>query len=265
MTVTHHYLSKITSKGFNDRYADIYGGSLLSGFYFEQGTDPLSITISAQQDPSSVLVFSNGVRIEEKYPIENAITLADNITTKVRKDWIYIVYEYGRYETTVNFEVLSSNDEPYVNKDMYMLLGLIIVPPNASGLVDCAIEYVNRGLHLQDVAKDITFKGTVSLLEDPIDSRHVTTKQYVDERTNQKYHRSEASRYNSALRLFEEVRFYRPDNTLALITNIEEVSKGKPTKISCSVIDEKGVSEIDNYKWILEYDSENRMINKYRT
>lgn len=177
------YESELQSAEFNQRFADLLGGSVLSGYRFQRSTTARYINLIRGNDVSSVIVTNMGARIEEFADVRDKIFIEINATPTVRVDSIYAVYMHGG-SNVVDYAVVKGYPNgapvPMMNKEIYTFLGYVKAPPNSGALTDIDLLPVNKGIKTLDVGGKATFKNDV-LVEGAIQiDRELLSKGKVD-------------------------------------------------------------------------------------
>lgn len=213
-TISFLYESELLSAEFNQRFADILAGSVLSGYRFELSSTPRYINLVRGGDVSSVLVTNLGTRIEEEADVNDNLYLEANTTSTDRIDSIYLTYIHGSTNDSVEYVVIKGYPDgtpvPMMNKEMYTFLGYIKVPAEDQPLTEIDLMPVEIGIRKLDVAgkanlkgdvlvegstqiersllvkggitieSDALFKGKITSERQPVDDLDVATKSYVD-------------------------------------------------------------------------------------
>ena len=279
MGILFRYKNALSSAEFNQRFADVIGKSVLQGFYFKEGTSPLSLSITAQGDESSLLITKTGARIEEFEELSDVLTLISNNTSSERIDTIYAKYEHGSRDATVEFVLIQgSNGLPAALQDerTHTLLGYVHVPPGASSIRYMHFVYPPRGFHLKKVANEVEFQSTAHFhkgirVPDPLDAKDVVTKEYVDGKIYTDIQESfphlsvQSNTFNENQSVYEMVQYKRKDGTLAFESKLSGLdAEGRFTKIVIKHFSPDGFTEVDSEEWRLSYDGFNNIASKVR-
>lgn len=212
--VSFLYESELHSLEFNQRFADMLGGSVLAGYRFQISATPGYINLIRAPNDSSIVITNKGARIEETNDVMGKIFLEANDTPTERIDSIYIAYMHGGSVDTVTYTVIkgypNGTPVPMMNKDVYTFLGYIRVPPNLEDLTNNDLLPVDIGLNFLEVSGkadfknganfegpvqldrgllakgnvkmtgDVVFEGKVTSSRYPVEDLEVVTKSYVD-------------------------------------------------------------------------------------
>ena len=284
--ITHLYKGSLSSSAFNKRFADILGGSVLSGFYFGLGTRPNAISLLMGRDASSLLVTEAGVRIEEINDVINAVEVEpNNSADSVRTDAIYAVYEHGPGNTDVTYELLAGDAEgnPPSEPDpvTHTLLGYIQVPTGGRELAIDAFFPVEKGLKLRDISNTPMFRKGLQSIENivltasPTKGNHVPNKAYLDDEINKILSRimdiekdhyaldAYSSAYNDQKKVFETVEYRRQDETTHSVSKLSGLDdNGNYRKLTIDFYSNDGETVLRTQHWNFEYDQYGNIISK---
>lgn len=280
MSILFRHKNPLKSVEFNQRFADVIGSSILRGFYFEPGTDDLSINIVSGSDESSLLITKSGVRIEVEENLLDVTTLTENAYPTTRTDTVYAKYVHGNKEAIVEYIVVegTSNGEPAYaeSDDTHVLIGYILLTANATDLTDAVFKYPKRGATLQDVANEVIFKSAVTFdesihLPEPTADTEGANKSYVDKSIKSDvnegfpYGTVISNMYNASSGVFEGVTYRRKDNTIFMQSQLSDLdAEGRFTTITLSRFADDGVTELGAEEWKLTYNEFGKITSKVR-
>lgn len=273
MSILFRHRNPLKSAEFNLRFSDSLGGSILSGFYFVQGTDILDITVTSLEDDKNLLITKTGVRIEETQDLVDILTLTPNTYPVPRIDSIYAKYVHGDKESIVEYVVVEGleNGSPSFaeSENTHTLIGYIHLPKDAEDMSGVKYVYPERGLLLTDVASSTNFKKGIKLPA-PVELTDGVNKRYVDDATLEAsegfpYSSVSSESYNEDQRVFEVVTYKRGDGTTHMTTELSEPNDdGFFTTITLSRYDNRGVEVTGTELWTLTYDEFGNTTSKYR-
>lgn len=290
--VLFSYRNQLSSEQFNRRFADLLGGSVLSGFLFELGTQLNKVSLVRGADASSLLVAKNGVRIESPSDLIDVLTIEPNLGTVDRMDSVYAHYIYGTIDAVVSYIVVKGDDagNPAMLEDplTHTLLGYIKVPANNGTLTAESLLPREVGLALLTVAgeavfkkgftsKDVssfekeanfngavTFNQTVTAEQEPATEKEVANKGYVDGLTKRNLPFDiVSSQYTDAGRVFQVVEQKRPDGTLSLKSTLSNPDANDNYQtLTVEHYGEDGTTVVDTQVWTLTYDANFNIVSK---
>lgn len=277
MGVLFRYKNALSSKDFNLRFADVLGGSILKGFYFKPGSGDLKLTITFGDDDTSVLIMPNGARIEETKELFDVLTIPENTYNVTRIDSVYIRYVHGA-KNNAEIEYLlfegDENGEPIIelNREEYLLLGEIHLPPNVTALESTFFRYPSRGIELKDVANKLDFLNEVHFKEKitlkngaiaptPIEPNDVVTKEYVDKK-HITYDSVESADYDLDKGIFLTSIFKRQGKVLATSEVSDFDADGRFQLLTCTYYEEDGETVHSVESWSFTYDGDGNIVSK---
>lgn len=89
----------LSSEDLNGRFADISGGSILSGFRLAMGSSSYLISLRRQGATTQKIILPSGVKLEETGDAEDVVSVAPNTAGANRYDVLYVNYVHAVNET----------------------------------------------------------------------------------------------------------------------------------------------------------------------
>lgn len=279
MAITFTKGSYFSSEQYNQRFADLLGGSILKGFYLSKGTGNFSVSVTSGADDKNLLITSEGIRIEETNDFPNAFSVKANMTGMVRIDAVYV-----QFENTVNnqqFTFAIQEGEPggelpyFLDNVLHTLIGFVVVPANNEQLTADSFNHPSRGVKLGKVAGGVDFEDEVNLgggatAPDPLIDGAIATKGYVDRTMKENIptyiHNDlsvEVSNYDATNFVYKHAKYTRPDGTRYMTSDLSELSPaGNYEQIVIKFYDESGANLERTELWGLTYDSNRNVLSK---
>lgn len=150
-TASFGYKAVLRSADLNQRFGDLFGGSILNGFRLVKGTSNYNVSIVRANTSSSVLMTTEGIRLSETDDVIDAVSVAANSGAQDRHDVLYVNYATvgSSQNATFTYELIPGvvGAQPDILKTpgTRMAIGVIRVRPNAA-LTDGDLTSLPLGL-----------------------------------------------------------------------------------------------------------------------
>lgn len=175
------FKERATSSALNQRFRDITGPTILSGYRLALGSSQFSIHLLRGDHASSVAITPSGAKVTEDSDVLDAVTIEPNDLNEgnPRVDSIYLVYQYGTENAQAYYMVVpgvggSSVPSPNPNPNTHLIIGYVHVPPLGAPLLDSHLESLNVGIHTLEVANSATFHGDATFKKPVVFEHEVT-------------------------------------------------------------------------------------------
>lgn len=163
------YQEKAKSQPLNERFHDITGAYIKSGFRLQKGTTDFTISLVKGGFNSSIAVSPSGAKISETTDLIDRLAVRPNDLAggSPRVDSVYLVYQFGTYEATADYVVLEGLTDPVENPNpnSHLLLGYIYVYPSNQILRAGDFVSMPYGLNSLEVAGESKFHDAAEFNE----------------------------------------------------------------------------------------------------
>lgn len=159
------FQEKATSQALNQRFLDITGPSILTGFRLTKGTADFTISLVRGGFNSSIAVTPSGAKVEETGDLFDILSVQPNISpSSVRVDSIYLRYSFGTFKAVGEYVVVEGTTIPAENpnKLTHLLLGYVYVQPNNEPIKPSNLISTPYGFSDLEVAGTSLFHGPVN-------------------------------------------------------------------------------------------------------
>jgi len=181
------FRERAESKALNERFRDISGPTILSGYRLALGSEEFSVGLVRAGHKSSIAITPSGAKVEETADVPDAITVEPNELNSgnPRMDSVYLVYTYGTEDAIASYTVvkgIGGTDTPAdnPNPNTHLLLGYVKVPPGGAPPVAADLVSLPHGINTLEVANSSTFHGEALfkqrvVFDSPVEFRGGTT------------------------------------------------------------------------------------------
>ena len=168
--ISYKYNSPLSSRNFNERFAAIFGGSILSGFRFSVGGSGFTINLIKDIYETNLLVTETGITIEESDDVMNAVDFVTNTTTVDRWDSVYLIYDHETPENNATYVTITGDSEtgdpaPLLDSDIHTFLGLVKIPAENQPIEESGLAPLNVGFKKFNAANDAHFMSGIDVQE----------------------------------------------------------------------------------------------------
>lgn len=180
-TIDIGFRERATSTSLNQRFRDITGPAVLSGYRLALGSEDFSISLVRYPYSASVAIHPSGARVMEDQDVLDATMVQPNDlnTGSPRVDSIYLNYQFGVQDAVATYVVVpgtggSNQPTPNPNSQNYLLLGYVNVPPLGAPPQVTDLTSVEIGFNTLEVANTATFHGAATFEEAVVFNKPVT-------------------------------------------------------------------------------------------
>lgn len=166
-----NFRSRAESQPLNERFKDITGPCILSGFRLQKGSQNFSISLVRAEYLTSMAIAPSGVKVEENTDLIDILPIEPNMEVSglPRVDSIYLVYTFGTSTAQATYKVIKGTNVPLdnPNKLTHLLLGYVYVYPNNQPLRTSDMVSLPYGFSHLHVAGQAVFNGE-AIFNEPV-------------------------------------------------------------------------------------------------
>lgn len=90
--ISIEYGSLLKAEDLNERFSDFFSTSILNGFRLHKGTSQFTLSIKRDNSKPSVLLTTDGIRIEDTADSIDVLSVTPNTNPLDRYDVVYMIY-----------------------------------------------------------------------------------------------------------------------------------------------------------------------------